>query len=223
MDFASSWLYATPNYSNSAFPTKSFQLLLKYHSGIPICDPNQRCLVCGAKLDVMGDHLIQCSSTGQRIGKHDALVRKMGEFLRKGKIAFVTELGVDKDRMGDIVLLDFQRGSNLYVDLSVTSTLCQSYRVQGSKKQGAAGEMRRQEKLKKYAIQAEQVAFEPLVVESLGGWNKQGQSLLKSIAARIATEGFTEEKSSLVNFMTGLSICLQQFNGAMMLERICVF
>jgi hypothetical protein len=30
-----------------------------------------------------------------------------------------TELGVDKDRMGDLVILDFANGRDLYVDLSV--------------------------------------------------------------------------------------------------------
>jgi hypothetical protein len=33
------------------------------------------------------------------------------------------ELGVDKDRMGDIVILDFPNGRDLYVDLSVVSTV----------------------------------------------------------------------------------------------------
>jgi hypothetical protein len=34
-----------------------------------------------------------------------------------------TELAVDKDMMGGSVILDFENGRDLYVDLSVVSTL----------------------------------------------------------------------------------------------------
>jgi hypothetical protein len=39
--------------------------------------------------------------------------------------------------------------------------------------------------------------FEPLVVESIGGWNLEGKNLLKKIAARVAMESFLEEKTLL--------------------------
>jgi hypothetical protein len=67
---------------------------------MPICVHDQRCLACGIKMDVMGDHMISCNVTGQRIGKHNALVRQVGSFLAKGKLAHRTEVGVEKDRMG---------------------------------------------------------------------------------------------------------------------------
>jgi hypothetical protein len=49
--------------------------------------------------------------------------------------------------------------------------------------------------LRKYADQVGKVAFEPLVVESIGGWNVEGKKLLKKIAARVAMESFLEEKT----------------------------
>jgi hypothetical protein len=53
--------------------------------------------------------MIRCNVTGQRIGKHNSLVRQGSSFLVKGKMGHRTELGVDKDRMGDLVILDFAR------------------------------------------------------------------------------------------------------------------
>jgi hypothetical protein len=47
-------------------------------------------------------------------------------------------------------------------------TLCGSYRNIGGKQAGAAGFARRNEKLRKYYEQMEVVAFELLVVESIG-------------------------------------------------------
>ena len=224
MHYANSWLFATPNtYSNSIINPKAFQLLLKYHSAMPICVHDQRCLACGKKMDAMGDHMISCNVTGQRIGKHNSLVRQVGSYLEKGKMTHRTEVGVEKDRMGDLVILDFANGRDLYVDLSVVSTLCASYRNMSSKEAGAAGFARRNEKLRKYAEQVEKVAFEPLVVESIGGWNIEGKKLLKKIAARVALENFLEEKTLLRDMMTLFSICLQKINAQMMLERICIF
>jgi hypothetical protein len=81
--------------------------------------------------------MISCNITAQRIGKHNALVRQVGSFLAKGKVAHRTEVGVEKDRMGDLVILDFSNGRDLYVDLSVVSTLCTSYRNIGAKEAGA--------------------------------------------------------------------------------------
>jgi hypothetical protein len=36
-----------------------------------------------------------------------SLVRQVGSFLAKGKLAHTTQVGVEKDRMGDLVILDF--------------------------------------------------------------------------------------------------------------------
>jgi hypothetical protein len=113
-----------PNsFFNTIVEPKIFQLLIKYHSGMALCRPDSSCSICGCNLDSFGDHLIQCSHSGQRIMKHDALVRNLYGYLGKGKIAHITEQSVDKDRMGDLVLLDFDQGRDLYVDLSIVSSL----------------------------------------------------------------------------------------------------
>jgi hypothetical protein len=78
------------------------------------------------------------------------------------------------------------------LDLSIVSTLCGSYRKIGAKKAGAAGVARRNQKLRKYSGQVKMVAFEHLVVESIGGWNLEGKKILKKIAARVAMESILE-------------------------------
>jgi hypothetical protein len=75
---------------------------------------------------------MSCNVNGQLIGKQNSLVRQVSSFV-KGKMGHRTELGLDKDRMGDLVILDFANGRDLYVDLSVVSTLCVSYRNIGAK------------------------------------------------------------------------------------------
>jgi hypothetical protein len=78
-----------------------------------------------------------------------------------------------------------------------------------------------------------QVAFESLVVESIGGWNLEGKKLLKKIAARVAMERFMEGKTLLRDMMpseviisshTSFSICLNAqmmlYNGSVSFDPI---
>jgi hypothetical protein len=81
----------------------------------------------------------------------------------------------------NLYLWDFANGRDLYVDLSLVSTLCVSYRNIGAKEAGAAGCARRNEKLRKYSEQIEKVAFEPLMVESIWGWNLEEKTLLRDM------------------------------------------
>jgi hypothetical protein len=81
LHYATSWLFATPNtFSNSIINPKAFQFLLKYHSAMPICVHDQRCLSCGIKMYAMGDHLISCNVTGKRIGKHNSFSQRHFNF-----------------------------------------------------------------------------------------------------------------------------------------------
>jgi hypothetical protein len=84
--------------------------------------------------------------------------------------------------MGDLVFW-ILRMVGIFMLIYRGFTLCGSYRNIGAKQAGAAGVARRNEKLRKYSEQMEMVAFEPLVVESIGGWNLEGKKLLKKIAA----------------------------------------
>ena len=47
---------------------------------------------------------MSCSSTGQRIVKHNNLVRNVADWLRAARVPIALNLGVDKDVMGDLVL-----------------------------------------------------------------------------------------------------------------------
>ena len=87
---------------------------------------------------------------------------------------------------------------------------------------GGALAKRKQEKLTKYkvVVEREGLDFLPLVVESLGGWDKQGFLLLKEISTKMAEYLFMEPKVALRRLMTGLSIILQRANSEMLVSRM---
>ena len=176
-------------------------------------------MVCSGAADEFGDHYVSCSHSNQRIGKHNALTNCVAEKLRSAKVSLAMELSVDKDRMGDLVLRHWSNGRDLYLDFSVVSSLCGSYRSQAAKSPGGATSARVSEKMTKYSKQAQKVWFQPFVVETLGGWDVSAISLLKQFAARMAEHQFIDAKTSLQRLMTSLSICLQRYNGDMLATR----
>ena len=127
------------------------------------------------------------------------------------------------ERIGDLVLRHWANGRDLYLDLSVVSVLCSSYRAQGAKQQGGAAAARVAEKLNKYSKQAEKVWFKPFVIESLGGWDSAAVGILKQFASIIAETEFIDTKVALQRLMTSLSICLQKYIGDMLALRFYEF
>ena len=81
---------------------------------------------------------------------------------------------------------------------------------------------RKQEKLIKYreVVEREGLAFLPLVVEILGGWDKQALLLFKEISRKMSEYLFMEPQVAIRRLMTGLSCILQKANAEMLVSRM---
>ena len=81
---------------------------------------------------------------------------------------------------------------------------------------------RKQEKLIKYreVVEREGLAFLPLVVEILGGWDKQALLLFKEISRKMSEYLFMEPLVAIRRLMTGLSCILQNANAEMLVSRM---
>ena len=224
MQYANGWLFGVPSeWLGSVIEPTSYRCLLKYHLGIPLSTGVVRCNECHALMDDMGDHAISCATAGDRIAKHDTLVCSLAESLRKANISVKTELGdpnqADQTRPGDLVLLNWREGQDLYLDFSVASTLAPSYRALSSRKGGGSAEERVKFKLNKYKDVV--VKFEPLVVESLGGWAESAIPLFKRFATRISEVEIIDPAKALARLLTSMSFRLQKLNGNMLAKRHC--
>ena len=122
-------------------------------------------------MDIYGDHTISCSSYGQRHYKNNSLVNLVAEECSSHLISVRKEVSVDNTRPGDIVLRNWQNGRDLYLDFSVISSLCPSYRNAASLKAGAAAAIRTDEKFVKYRALSSNIWVSPVSVEALGGWD----------------------------------------------------
>ena len=221
--YANGWLHAIPaEWSGTKIKPYSFKCLLKYHSGMKITKQETKCPKCFKKMDMYGDHAISCSSTNQRITKHDTLVRSLGDTLSRAGVACNTELAAGiSDRMGDLVLFNWYECKDVYLDFTVVNSLCESYRNLSAK--GEAAEKRFNEKMNKYkdTIQKEKVTFKPMVVETLGGWHTEAVRYFKDFADKIANKNQTCPGNERKYLMTSMSIRLQKMNGEMLAHRLC--
>jgi hypothetical protein len=225
IEYSWSWLIALPSSWNgqNISPT-IFRSLLKFHSGMPFKDTPIDCpeTKCKATMDIYGDHAISCKATGECIGKHNKLVQKIAGFARRGRINLLIEERVERDRLGDLMFVDWTRNQDKYFDLSVVSSTCPSYRNAAAANVGGAIKIRVVRKMERYRARIEEsnLLFLPLVVESLGGWDVDAIKLLKEVAARVAEEESSNKCIVMKGMMTQLSVCLQKMNGAMIKNRV---
>ena len=73
-------------------------------------------------------------------------------------------------------------------------------------------------KLSKYREQSRIIKFQPLVVETLGGWDNKAKYLLKQTGHRVAVQEGIEQSLGFRNLMTDLSISLQKLNATMITD-----
>ena len=82
----------------------------------------------------------------------------------------------------------------------MVSPLQQQLIQKAAEEAGSAAEKRNQEKLSRYhnVCQAEGIEFLPVVVETLGGWHKDGVEVISKLARQLASHTGGEKGKTLV-------------------------
>ena len=63
------------------------------------------------------------------------------------------------------------------------------------------------------------IFFQPLVVETFGGWDKDATTYLKKIARQAARRWGKNDALEIKNFFQKLSVSLQRGNTALLVDR----
>ena len=125
----------------------------------------------------------------------------------------------NRNRGGDIVIQQYEGGKDLYIDVTVVNPLCPTY-IDAAQKPLGACKKRIDEKKTKYKNVIGNKWFEPMVVESLGGWSSNSYPIFKRIAERAAPRKNMTYSAALKDLSTKLSVSLQKSNGAMLSRRV---
>ena len=119
----------------------------------------------------------------------------------------------DEDTNGD--------GRKMAFDVSVVSPVQDAIILRASDVPGAAIEMRKSEKNRKHFdnCRARGIHFQPLVVETFGGWDKDALSFLKKLGGQGARRWGKSHSLEIKQFFQRMSIALQRGNANLLISR----
>ena len=170
---------------------QQYQLLLKWHLGLPILPSHWAgagCPRCGAALDVFGDHAVSCQK-GLSATRHHGVVNHFCQMLCAAKVPYEREsacLG-DARRPADVLLKAWDGRKDMAVDVTVVHALNPSgdLTVAGAQRvfQNAHAK-----KTKDYSGPCESagIDFQPAVFDTWGGGHLGTPSFVKAVVKRAA-------------------------------------
>jgi len=116
----------------------------------------------------------------------------------------------DGKRPDDLTLIPFQGGKPLVWDVTVTTSLAESYVDTAA----IGAEQAANRKLSKYAELASDYIFQPIAVENLGSFDSSTSSFLSNLGNKIR-ETSGEDKETSVLFQH-ISVLIQRFNSVLL-------
>ena len=124
-------------------------------------------------------------------------------------------------RPADVFIPNWVDGRKIAFDVSVVSPTQDAIVTRASDVTGAAIEMRKADKNRKNFDQcrAQGIFFQPLVVETFGGWDKDALTFLKKIAGQGARRWGKKHSLEVKHFFQRLSVALQRGNATLLISR----
>jgi len=183
-----SWLSAAPNKAEGlAIPANQFQLLLRWHLGLPIVPASHHGAVCprcqGAN-DIFGDHAVTCNRNGLW-SRHFGIQSFLCWVLSTAHVPHEREQGTGTDarRPADILLKGWQSGQDMAVDLTVHHPLgINDARTVDSARASMRQAADQKTRLYSGLCSDKGWAFSPMVFDTWGGIHGAGAALWKAIA-----------------------------------------
>ena len=181
---------------------------------------------CNRDLDDKGDHAMHCRDDhGIRGGRHDRLrdiifkeAQSAGFNPKKEMPALIPG---SQSRPADIFVENWTDGKKVAFDVSVISPTQDAAIDQAAINAAHAIELRKTEKIRKHSdnCRAAGLHFEPLVVETFGGWDPGAVKKLKAFATQCAPRKGIAPALEIKQFFQRLSIALQRGNATLLLCR----
>jgi len=116
-------------------------------------------------------------------------------------------------------LIPWQGGKPLTWDVTVVSTLADSYLHSTSHTAGSAAETTSGSKESQYSSLPPDYIFQPVAIETLGPLNVSAVNFLSEVSRRLSSfSGNSRETSFLIQ---RLSMLIQRFNSALIMDSFC--
>ena len=198
-----------------------------YRLGLPLLQEGDcRAAFCLQPQDSHGDHALHCRDDhGLKGGRHDRIRDRIFKTAQHASLNPRKEMpGLipgSLSRPADVFIGNWIDGRKLAFDVSVTSPTQEAVVFQAADRPGAAIEARKATKIRTHFdnCRSQGVFFQPLVVESFGGWDKDALSFLKELGRQDARRWGKDPSMEIKYFFQRLSVALQRGNAALLIDR----
>ena len=128
---------------------------------------------------------------------------------------------ISQSRPADVYVANWIDGRKIAFDVSVVSPVQDAILHRAADMAAAAIEMRKASKNRAHFndCRAQGVTFQPLVVETFGGWDKEAAKYLKDIARLDARRWAKNDAIEIKHFFERLSVALQRGNASLLINR----
>jgi hypothetical protein len=224
---ANAWISARPSCmdgTDTLLPPRIYRTAVARLLGQPVFSTSAPCPLCEQTMDLLGDHPLCCKKSGDRITRHNRLRNLVFKLADTGLLAPEMEklgiLGVtDKTRRrpGDVSIRNWSFRRGLAIDVAVICPLAESHLGKLEPCESYA----QHEKIDRYAdaFVHSDYDFAPVIFETSGALNKEGETVLKQII-RFASkrEGITHTIFAS-RAWARLSCCVQAASAQQILNR----
>ena len=127
---------------------------------------------------------------------------------------------LDGKRPDGLTLTPWQDGKSLTWDVTIVSTLADSYLHVTSHSAGGAAEIASVRKESKYSALPSDYLFQPIALENLGPLNGLGLDFLSEVGHRLSASSQDPRETSFL--FQRLSVLIQRYNSVLILESLCL-
>ena len=225
---AGDWVDANPSpHHNLNIDSRSFAAAMGYRLGLPLMEASEcRSPLCDRQQDESGDHAMHCrDDNGVRTGRHDRIRDQIFSECQQASLSPSKEapglIPGSLSRPADIFVPQFTDGRKIAFDVSVVSPTQDALIHHAAQTPAAAIESRKASKNRDHfdACHAQGIFFQPLVVETFGGWDRQAVNFLKKMATQCAHRWGKTSSIEIKQFFQRLSVALQRGNASLLIDR----
>jgi len=164
-----------------------------------------------------------CKQAPSKTARHQAINDAVARAVTSAGIPVTKEpvglTRLDGKRPDGLTLTPWQGGKPLTWDVTVVSTLADSYLHASSHSAGGAAEIAPVRKESKYSLLPSDFIFQPVAFETLGTLNSSGYDFLCEVGRRLSVVSGDPRETSFL--FQRLSILIQRFNSVLINESFC--
>lgn len=211
------WLAAMPMAScGLRLEDEAVRVAVALRLGLSLCVPHT--CKCGSEVDAWGLHAFVCKKAPGRIMRHHSLNDIVSRaFASAGIPASKEPSGLsraDGKRPDGLTLIPWKKGKPLTWDVTVATTLADSYIAASARSAGSAAEAAATRKLAKYTNLSMNYIFQPIAVENLGPLNESAADFMTDLGRRISVvSGEVREGAFLFQ---RVSVAMQRYNAILL-------